>query len=325
MSRGVLLTLAFVLLIAMRAVPAAQQSTAQPPAAQQPHAFQDCPDCPRMVSIPGGTFTMGSPSTERERRRFEGPRENVKVASFAIGETEVTRAQYAAFVRETQRPDPPGCFTYGFISFSDSSVLDPAASWHKLPFEQTDDHPVVCVSHQDVKDYAAWLSRKTGHLYRLPSEAEWEYAVRAGTSSTFYWGNDETQVCEYANGGDSTLLRILPQMKEEIAKALREGDAGARFVTCNDGSAFTTPVRRYRPNAFGLYDMIGNAWEWVEDCWYEQLPVDGRPQVTPSCDSHRARGGCWNDFPEELRSARRTRVKPHERINHLGFRVARTL
>lgn len=293
-------------------------------ATQQRRMLQDCSDCPRMVAISGGTFTMGSPPTERERKRLEGPRENVRVASFAIGETEITRAQYAAFVRETQRPDPPGCFTFGFISFGDS-VLDPKASWRKLPFEQTDDHPVVCVSWHDAREYAVWLSQKTGHKYRLPSEAEWEYAARAGTTTIFFWGTDENQACEYANGGDPTLLRASPKIQEVVEQSLREGDAGARLLECNDGSAYTAPVRRYQPNAFGLYDMIGNVWEWVEDCWYESLPESGRARVEASCETHRARGGCWNDFPEELRSARRTRVQQNERGNFLGFRVVREL
>jgi formylglycine-generating enzyme len=323
MKSGTRMTTIFArgVVIALMLNPAAYSEV---PSTQSRRAYQDCPDCPRMIEIDGGTFTMGSPLSERERKKLEGPREGVRVASFAMGETEVTRAQYAAFVRETQRADPPGCFTFGFISF-DASVLDPNASWHKVPFEQTDEHPVVCVSWHDATDYAAWLSRKTGHRYRLPSEAEWEYAARAGTTTIFFWGTDENQACEYANGGDPTLLRASPKMQGVIDQSLREGDVGARLVTCNDGSAYTAAVRQYRPNAFGLYDMIGNVWEWVEDCWYESLPESGRAQVEASCEAHRARGGCWNDFPEELRSARRTRVQPHERGNFLGFRVARTL
>lgn len=204
-------------------------------------------------------------------------------------------------------------------------MLDESASWRRLPFEQTDDHPAVCVSWQDATDYALWLSRTTGHDYRLPSEAEWEYAARAGMASIFFWGTDENQACQYANGGDATLLRVLPRMNEVVSESLRQGDAGARFVTCDDGSAFTSGVRRYRSNGFGLYDMIGNAWEWVADCWYEALPVDGRARTENGCEFRRVRGGSWNDFPEELRSARRSRVKPGERGNFLGFRVARSL
>lgn len=288
--------------------------------------FTDCPDCPRMVIIQGGTFTMGSPQSEPERRRFEGPQAGVTVATFAIAETEVTRAQYAAFVKDTQRAATGGCFTYGFSSFRDETVMDMNASWRNPGFEQTPEHPVVCISWQDASDYAAWLARKTGRPYRLPSEAEWEYAARAGTTTTFFWGNDEELGCAYANGGDPTLLRALPQLHEEIAYSLREGDAGARFVKCTDGSAFTSPARRYRANAFGLYDIIGNAWELVEDCWREALPTDGLAHVDGNaCEFRRSRGGSWDDFPEELRSARRSRVKPDVRRNDTGFRLALTL
>jgi formylglycine-generating enzyme required for sulfatase activity len=287
--------------------------------------FQECPDCPRMVALANGSFTMGSPPAERERRKFEGPRSDVKVESFAIGETEVTRKQYAAFVTQTKRPVGGGCFTYGFISFSDASAIDASASWRNPGFAQEDDHPVTCVSWQDAKDYAAWLAQKTGQAYRLPSEAEWEYAARAGTTSTFFWGEDENRGCDYANGGDPTLLSALPQLHEEIAKGLRDGDAGARFLKCNDGSAFTKSVRHYRPNAFGLYDMIGNVWEVVEDCWQEPMPASGQAQVQDACESRRGRGGSWDDFPEELRSARRSRLKPDARRNDVGIRVARTL
>jgi formylglycine-generating enzyme required for sulfatase activity len=178
--------------------------------------FVDCSTCPRMVIIPGGSFTMGSPPTEPERRRFEGPRAGVTVATFAIGETEVTRAQYEVFVKDTKRTDT-GCFTYGFSSFRDPNAIDPNASWRNPGFEQTAEHPAVCVSWRDATDYAAWLARKTGRPYRLPSEAEWEYAARAGTTTVFFWGNDEERGCAYANGGDATLLRVLPQLHEEIA------------------------------------------------------------------------------------------------------------
>jgi formylglycine-generating enzyme required for sulfatase activity len=287
--------------------------------------FQDCPDCPRMVVISGGSFTMGSPVNEPERRKFEGPQDNVKVAGFAIGATEVTRRQYAAFVEATKRPAAGGCFTYGFSSITDAETVDLNASWRNPAFAQAADHPVVCVSWEDAKDYVAWLARKTGQAYRLPSEAEWEYAARAGTTSTFFWGDAEERGCAYVNGGDPSLLRALPALKEAIAKSLSDGDAGSRFVKCDDGSAFTAAVGRYQPNAFGLYDMIGNAWELVEDCWYESLPTSGLAHVEDSCEFHRGRGGSWDDFPEELRSARRSRLDRKARRNDVGFRIARTL
>ena len=287
---------------------------------------KDCPDCPRMVVIPGGTFTMGAVKhgDEPKRRKHEGPRSGVQVASFAIGETEVTRGQYAAFATQTKRP-AGGCFTFGFSSIDDDTVVDPQASWRKHAFEQTDDHPVTCISWEDARDYAAWLAHETGQDYRLPSEAEWEYAVRAGTTSTFFWSEDEKHACLYANGGDSSLARALPALKDMTSRSLREGDTSARMVECDDEVAFSSAVGRYRPNAFGLYDMIGNVWEYVADCWRESLPTSGRAYVEEPCEARRVRGGSWDDWPEELRSARRSRVKPDAPRNDGGFRIARAL
>jgi formylglycine-generating enzyme required for sulfatase activity len=275
-----------------------------------------------MVQIAGGTFTMGSPAGEPERKQHEGPRASVSVQSFAIGETEITRKQFAAFVKDTHRASPP-CFTFGFISFTDDSLLDPSSSWRNPGFKQSENDPVTCVSWQDASDYTLWMSHKTGQHYRLPSEAEWEYAARAGATSKYFWGDDEEGECEFLNGGDPTLLRALPALPAQIAKELTDGDTGARVVKCSDGAAFTTAVRRYRPNAFGLYDMLGNVWEYVEDCWYEALPVDGAAQIANACDSRRTRGGSWDDYPKDLRLARRSRVKPDVRRNDSGFRVAR--
>jgi formylglycine-generating enzyme required for sulfatase activity len=287
--------------------------------------FQDCPDCSRMAVIRSGTFTMGSAENEPERKRSEGPRRDVQVAAFAIGETEVTRGQYAIFVKETRRQPPAhGCFTFGFSSILDDK-MDPQASWRNPGFKQTDEHPVTCVSWQDAQDYAAWLARKTGRAYRLPSEAEWEYAARGGTTSIFTWGGDENQACPYANVGDPSLLRAHPKLRETIEASLRAGELNLRFVQCDDGSPFTTTVRRHQPNPFGLYDTIGNVWEYVEDCLQESLPESGFAHVAAPCEFRRVRGGSWDDSPPELRSARRGRVKPDVPRNDGGIRLARDL
>ena len=287
--------------------------------------LQDCRDCSRMVIIRGGSFTMGSPESEPERLKHEGPRNAVMVADFAIGETEVTRGQYAVFVKETRRQPPAhGCFTRGY-SIVEDNVMDPQASWRNPGFQQTDQHPVTCISWQDANDYTAWLSHKTQRSYRLPSEAEWEYAARAGTTSLFYWGTDENQACLYANAGDESLLRALPKLREQIEAELRAGHRKLRFVQCDDGSPYTAVVGQHRPNPFGLYDMIGNVWEYVADCWQESLPPSGLPQVQTPCEFRRVRGGSWDDSPPELRSARRGRVKPDVPRNDGGFRLARDL
>ena len=293
--------------------------------------FRDCPSCPRMVVITGGTFTMGSFENEPERTKSEGPRPDVQVATFAIGQTEVTRRQYATFVKETRRP-ANGCFTYGFgnpnlanVSDVGPELMDRQASWRNPGFKQTDEHPVTCISWQDAKDYAAWLARKTGKPYRLPSEPEWEYAVRAGTTTSFFWGSNENDACRYANAGDPTLLRINPYIRGQTEAGLHRGEINLRFVQCSDGSPYTTAVGRHRPNAFGLYDMIGNVWEYGDGCRRPSLLESGPEQKGVPCEFRPARGGSWNDSPRELRSARRSAVRPNIPRNDGGFRLARDL
>ena len=181
---------------------------------------------------------------------------------------------------------------------------------------------MVCVSWPDAAEYAAWLARRTERPYRLPSEAEWEYAARAGTTTTYYWGDSADHGCEYMNGGDESMARALPRYRELLAQEVLRGEPGARLIECDDGAGFTAPVAHYRPNAFGLHDMIGNVWEQVADCWYEALPTDGRAHADPGCTDHRSRGGSWNDYPRDLRAARRGRIRPGYRSNAVGFRVA---
>jgi formylglycine-generating enzyme required for sulfatase activity len=160
------------------------------------------------------------------------------------------------------------------------------------------------------------LSRTTGKNYRLLSEAEWEYAARAGTSSPWFWGDDENDACRYANGADRS------------AKA--QGIAAPSFMNCDDHYPRTSPVGSFRPNAFGLYDMAGNAGEWVEDCYhdtYDGVPTDGRAVETcmPKFNNARVmRGGGWNAIPAWMRSASRDVEVPSQRADSFGFRVART-
>ncbi len=279
---------------------------------------------PQMVVVPAGTFMMGAPPDEPGQRKYENPQQRLSIASFAIGATEVTVDQYAAFVADTKRATPAGCYTHGDAA-DDISDLDPAASWRAPAFAQTGRHPVVCVSWQDVRDYANWLSRKTGQLYRLPSEAEWEYAARGGTTTAFFWGTNADRECRRMNGGDRALARAVLNWSASIERALQNGDQRARLVDCDDGSAFTAPVGSYEANPFGLRDIIGNAWEWVEDCATQAIPKEPHPPAPSTCEYRRTRGGSWDDFPEDLRSATRSRLPPDQRRNDLGFRVARSL
>jgi formylglycine-generating enzyme required for sulfatase activity len=230
--------------------------------------FRDCEACPEMVVVPAGAFMMGS--TEAERKWAEGhakaeePLHKVNVAQpFALGKYEVTRKQFASFVNAT-----------GYSSAQEhcpSGEMAPEADWKNPGIPQDDRHPVVCVNWHDAVAYTSWLTQQTGHRYRLPSEAEWEYAARANTKTARYWGDDETNVaaCAFANVADLTAKKKKPDLN---------------VFACEDGWIYTSPVGSFRPNPFGFFEMLGNVSEWVEDCWtfsesYHGAPTDGRPWI----------------------------------------------
>jgi|CXWL01.1.fsa_nt_gi formylglycine-generating enzyme required for sulfatase activity len=268
----------------------------------EPIVFRDCADCPEMVVVPRGAYTMGSPASEPNRQTDESPQHRVSLsAPFAVGKFEVTRGQYEAFTRATGRALGGNCYS---VNSSGRWARDANSNWRNPGFSQDEDHPVVCVSWEDARAYVAWLNTQTRGSYRLLTEAEWEYAARAGSTSAYPWGADANSGCAYANGTDAT--------------------AGARHSswtwasTCNDGALNTARVGSYQPNAFGLSDMIGNIWEWTEDCH--------SAQASGACDFHQFRGGSWGSDPHSLRPANRARIGSTFYINaDVGFRVARTL
>ncbi|MDP1613816.1 MAG: SUMF1/EgtB/PvdO family nonheme iron enzyme [Sulfuritalea sp.] len=273
--------------------------------------FTDCVDCPDMVVLPSGSFKMGSPDSEAGRYDDEGPRHEVRIGyRFAVGKFEVTRGQFGRFVRETGRA-MGSCKGWDGKDYVDQ----PGKNWEKPGWDQDDKHPVVCVSWEDAKAYVEWLSRRSGKVYRLLSESEWEYAARAGTTSARYWGESADEACRYANVADQTQ---------------KEARYTGSFFGCRDGYAETAPVGKFLPNAYGLYDMIGNAQEWVEDCGtnnYRGAPSDGLAWTSncSSAGSRVARGGGWDDVPRGARSAVRFWFPPGIRPSFGGFRVARTL
>ncbi len=233
--------------------------------------FSDGTAGPLMVALPGGTFAMGSRSMGGERD--EQPEHQVTVGSFLIGTNEVTFADYDRFVRAAGRRFPDD-FGWG-----------------------RGRRPVVDVSWEDAQAYAQWLSRQTGQRYRLPSEAEWEYAARGGTKSAYWWG--------YA---------------PEAARALCF-DCGTTW-----DARSTAPVGSFEPNPFGLYDTAGNALEWTADCYrpsYDRAPTDGSAWNQEPCQARVARGGAFNKPAKSMRSPARTQFAPDTRINMLGFRLAR--
>jgi formylglycine-generating enzyme required for sulfatase activity len=247
-------------------------------------AFKDCATCPEMVVVPAGSFMMGSPPGEKVRTDDEGPQHRVTIAQpFAVGKTEVTFAEWDACV------DDGGCGTY----------RPEDEGWGRGR------QPVINVSWNDAQAYVKWLSDKTEKDYRLLTEAEWEYAARAGTTTPFYFGR--TISPDQANyNGEYTY------------------DGGPKGVYREK----TTPVGSFPANAFGLHDVHGNVLEWVEDCWHENYsgsPIDGAAWKSGGdCDRRVLRGGSWYDLPRFVRSANRLRYFPGVRDLDAGFRVART-
>lgn len=293
--------------------------------ARQPSAFRDCRDCPEMVVVPAGRFLMGSPESERGRDLIEGPQHLVTIRRFAAGKYDVTRGEWRAFVAATRRPTISGCQWVGPTREHEAS-----ANWRKLDFVQTDRHPVVCITWKDAQDYAGWLSASTHRHYRLLSEAEWEYAARAGTTSRYPWGSGNTHA--YANHGT-----------EKCCGGLVQGA---------DKWLFTSPVGAFPPNRFGLYDMSGNVLQFLADCFepaYDPAKRDGRARTVPtklmtggdladlsgtsSCDYRVVRGGDWGDQSAWVRPAARSFAPPPGpgvslatyRSGGVGFRVARDL
>jgi formylglycine-generating enzyme required for sulfatase activity len=243
-------------------------------------SFRECEkDCPKMIVVPAGKFIMGSPVNEEGRRPNEGPQHLVTIARpFAVSMYDVTFADWDACV------SVGGCPREGGANDN---------SWGRV------DRPVINVHWDDAQVYVAWLSRMTGKEYQLLSEAEWEYAARAGTTTAFYWGDE---------------------IDKENANCHRCENEWSKVKT--------SPVGSFKPNPFGLFDMAGNVWQWVQDCWHEDYkgaPIDGSAWKTGDCEKRVVRGGSWYYYPADPRSAYRYGDKKDDRNYNNGFRVARTL
>lgn len=274
-----------------------------------------------MVKIPGGSFQMGD--TTGHGLKNELPVHAVNIKAFQLARHEVTVAQFQAFiaatgyVTEAQRnvvallPDAiNGCGTIDPQTKKHTYVA--GLQWDKPGFEQTATHPVVCVSWNDAQEFIRWLNRETRGNFRLPTEAEWEYAARAHTATDYYWGSDVAQSCEYANGADQT---VAPDQKMRWPVRL----------SCHDGYYYTSPVGTYAPNAFGLYDMLGNAREWSEDCYndsYDDAPTDGSAWLTGNCLRRIARGDSLMSMGELRVAGRGNGGTLPARNNDFGFRLA---
>lgn len=272
----------------------------------------DAAYAPRLVVIPAGEFTMGSPAVETGRDSSEAPRHRVRIGyPLAVGKYPVTVGQFATFVAETSHVAGDQCQT--FVNGKFDFVV--GAGWRKPGFQQADDHPVVCLNWHDAHAYTAWLTKKTGHTYRLLSEAEYEYVARAGTTTAYWWGDDAARACEFVNGADLD------------AKAEPHFDYWV-VNNCHDGQAFTAPVGSFPANPFGVHGIAGNSISWLEDCWTDSYNVasnDGSIHAEEHCLKPMVRGGAWSDQPANLRSALRGWNIHNIRFSMNGFRVARVL
>lgn len=260
--------------------------------------FRDCDQCPEMVAIPVGSFTLGSPESERSRTRNESPQRRITFSKpFAMGKYEVTVGEFETFVRETGYRAGNACYVNG------KDLLP--RNYRKPGFAQDENHPAVCINWNDATAYVKWLSRKTGKRYRLPSEAEWEYAARAGTQSPYPTGDSITTDDANYNG--------IPFQGNPSEGLWRKQ---------------TTPAGTFAANDFGLHDMMGNASEWTDDCWNEThagAAQNGTARRSGRCNFRVRRGGAWSDYPMHLRSATRSGMEVNTRHDMLGFRVVRVV
>jgi formylglycine-generating enzyme required for sulfatase activity len=277
---------------------------------------------PEMVVVPTGRLQVNNPKYPQIRRPDESPVHDVSIPAFGLGKTNVTRGEFAAFVHATGyktdaekntavpgATDAEGCFAY---KSGKDFGWKAGTSWRVPGFEQDDAHPAVCLSWNDAVAYVEWLKRETGKHYRLPTDAEMEYAIRAGSVTRYAWGSDVDQACQYGNVGDAT----------------QKAQFDFPSVSCSDGYLFTSPIAHFQANAFGLFDTVGDALTWTQDCF------DGDTGAAMSNDSadtansrcHRSlRGSSWATGPSKLQSSYRLRVPSAIRYFDTGLRVAQDL
>ncbi len=297
---------------------AAPQSFAQAAPAGEP---RDCEVCPALALVPPGQLMMGSAPDAPEVDAASGESPAVPLSfsrPFLISRHEITVGEFRRFVEAKGAKAVPGCRVWSGRQW----VQDHDRSWRDPGFAAPprDDEPVVCVSWDDARAYAEWLTAESGKRYRLPSEAEWEYVARGGTSFPRYWGEHDSRedlalslACDNANVYDASAV-----------------DAH-RFpwpnASCSDRATTLAPVAQYKPNAFGVYDIIGNAREWVMDCYtasYAGRPQDARAWTWQGgCELKGVRGGSWASRPRDARAAARGAELASHRQSDLGFRVAR--
>ena len=272
---------------------------------------------PSMVTIPAGQFEMGGAKAKQQ------PIHQVAINAFKLSKYEVTVKEFRQFIAATGHATNNECWVWQEVTKDhDWGINIHKGNWQTPKYAPSANHPVMCVTWQDAKSYASWLSEKTGKSYRLPTEAEWEYAARAGSKTDYPFGNDPKQLCEHGN--------ILDQSS---AKALaRDYKVKYKAIACNDGAEYTSEVGRYQANAFGLYDMIGNVGEYVQDCEHENYqgaPTDGSVW-SENCNTDNPmiihRGGSYSSGEVGSRTATRAHAGTGNASSlGEGFRLAETI
>jgi sulfatase modifying factor 1 len=267
--------------------------------------IRDCPTCPSMVELPTGRFKQGATRADNASS-FEMPIHWVVIGRpLSMSANPVTVDEFQQFIAATGR-DVQGCDIY------DGEWKNrPDSSWKSPGFSQSGTHPVTCVSWNDAQAYAVWLSAATGHQYRLPSASEWEYAARSGGEAVQPWDANASTACANANVADASAAQRYP---------------GWTVFACNDGYVYTSPVGSFKANAFGLNDMLGNVFQWTEDCWhpdYAGAPVDGSARSTGDCSERELRGGSWFSTPAYVRANYRNHFAADYRTSSAGFRLVR--
>ena len=252
--------------------------------------------------VPGGSFMLGDMTGTGQQD--ERPVKPIRIEGFWIQTTEVTRAAYSSFVSDQHHDTGNSCWVH-----EDGWVEKAGLDWRNPGFEQDTSHPVTCVSWHDAQAFIAWLNQKSRHHFRLPTEAEWEYAARAGSDALYFFGDRSLDLCDYANAADLSALEDYP---------------GFSVNQCDDGFVRTSPVGHFQANPIGLFDVYGNVWEWVEDCWkvnYRSHPDDGSANQAGDCARRGFRGGGYGDIPHFARSTLRNRGNAEHRKDDIGFRL----
>jgi formylglycine-generating enzyme required for sulfatase activity len=276
-----------------------------------------------MISLPAGSYMMGTAVEDRlidprtgKPATNDSPQHQIDIREpFAIGKYEVSVAEFRVFIEQSGYQPIEKCM--GF-SKRESFEISTEITWDKPDFEQDENAPVGCVSFFDAEAYANWVSRRTGEAYRLPTEAEWEYAARAGSTSSYFWGNRETDTCDYAN--------VRSTGAYAISSRQAESDLNVGFP-CDDNAKQSSPVGSYDPNAFGIYDMQGNTWEWVADCSHKDYvgaPADGSAWIdAKACRFAVIRGGSYLNLVERSSTTVRAGRPRSGGATNMGFRIAR--